>query len=596
MSYEKSGGRSLAERKSNLHRDSWKEEMEQSVGRSSRELGIYNRQEVMGRLNKLYEILPQMKEFDFLKSIKEISPDAGVYVVGGSVRDAVTERPSKDIDLVINGIEPLELINILVKHGKVAFDRYSKARLEKMNEEEKRQLIADAYGVIKFHPRDSTLSEPIDMSFPRQDDYSESGQSGIRGIKRDVQPKGNPDLNIPDELKRRDLTINAMAVNLMNGEIIDPFDGIEDLVKHIIRSVGKPEERIIEEDLSRGFRAIRFACVFSSAIEEKTKRAVKEVFKPGSYAAEKYYQNQPVILEQLKEYELKIKNLFKIPEGPLPRCLQVFWDQKKELPSTAVAREVMGKEILKSVAADPRRFIELMDEVGGLEVILPEMCRLKNLAQPREFHREGDALKHTLKLFDHLPANAGLRLKLATLFHDLGKADTQKIDENGKITFHGHARKSAEHARAIANRLRFSNKLKDEMVWLVENHMFPISSDIRRVKSTKLEKMFLRDKDLGEDLIALARADAPASIPEDGKPDLESIYELMERLEQIKQLREEKEKEIPRLVAGKDLIDFGLKPGRDFSRILDKIREAQLNGKIKSRDEGIEFVKRIAKL
>lgn len=262
----------------------------------------------------------------------------------------------------------------------------------------------------------------------------------------------------------------------------------------------------------------------------------------------------------------------------------IHYRYKEKEPDTQV-------EILKLIEAEPRGFIECLDKDGKLEKILPEVARLKNLAQPKEFHQEGDVFKHTLMLLDSLSPNADLRLKLAAIFHDLGKADTQEISGQGKITFHGHARKSAERVKAIAERFRFSDKLKKEVMWLAENHMLPISSDVARIKSTKLERMFLEDEELGKDLLALSRADALASIPADGKPNLKNIDILLRRIEQLKQLRDERKKEIPRLVTGKDLIDLGFKPGPGFSNILEEIREAQLNGKISTKEEGVKLAK-----
>jgi poly(A) polymerase len=462
-----------------------------------------------------------------------------------------------------------------------------------MDPEEKIRLVKDAYGVIKFRPKGNSLPELVDIAFPRSDDYSGSGQAGILGIKRDMEPKADPSLSISEDLERRDLTINAMAVNLMDGEIIDPFDGVEDIVKRRIRTAGDPEERILKEDLSRGFRAIRFACSLGFDIEHETKQAVKKIFHSTSQPSDAIYQDKPEILLQVKQYEKEVRSQFGIPEGPLPRCLQVFWDRVQEKPRMAVAKEVMSKEILKSLKADPKRFIELMDEIGGLEIILPEFTHLKNLAQPREFHREGDTFLHTMMVLEKLPSNASLRLILAAISHDFGKADTQKIDEVGKITFHGHASKSAEHVRDIAKRLRFSDKLKKEVTFLVENHMLPISSNIGQIKSNKLEKLFLEDEELGQELIELSRADALASIPEDGKPNLENIDLLVERIGQLKQLAIDKEKVIPYLVMGKDLIGLGLKPGPLFSRILEEVREAQLIGRINSKKEGLEFARKI---
>lgn len=591
MSLNKFGMRSLEEIKSERHKNSWKEEVDSSVGRSSRELGIFNRQEIEKNIKQLLENILRMNEFKFIQLLRDISPDIGVYVVGGSVRDAVLKKSAKDIDLIINKINPIELIDILLKNGRVTFDRNPKAQLDAMTPEEKNRLIKESYGVIKFMPENSSLSEPIDIAFPREDDYSKSGQSGISGIKRDTDSKADPNLDINYDLERRDLTINAMAVNLVNGEIIDPFEGIEDIIKGKIRSVGNPEDRILKEDLSRGFRAIRFGCVFSSDIDTRTKKAIREIFKPASQSPEVIYQNNPNILHQIKIYEKEVRDHFKIPNGPLPKCLQVFWDREQQKPRMAVAKEVMSKEILKSIDANPKQFINLMDEIGGLEIILPELTHLKNLRQPKEFHSEGDAFHHTMMLLDHLPEKASLRLKLAALFHDLGKAETQKISESGKITFHGHDKKSVEIIQQIASRFRMPAKLTEEVSWLVQNHMIPLSSNINQMKSTTLEKIFLLDENLGNDLMILSKADALSSLSEKGKPDLGDIEILSERIEQVK--RSVKSKEINRIVTGSDLISLGFKPGPEFSDIMQKIRELQLNGKIKTKEDALQFVRKI---
>ena len=594
MSFDRLGERSFSEKKSAEHEKSWKTEIERSIGRSSKELGIYNRPEVEGQIRGLYETLPKMEEFKFIQQLKEVASEVGVYVVGGSVRDAVLQKPPKDIDLVINRVDPLVLIDILLKYGKVTFDRNPKAQLETMTQEEKIRLIKNSYGVIKFNPKNSTLTELIDIAFPREDDYSQSGQSGISGIKRDAESKADPNLNITQDLERRDLTINAMAVNLVNREIVDPYDGIEDIVKGEIQTVGDPEERILKEDLSRGFRAIRFACVFSSNIEARTKKATKEIFKPTAQSPEDLYRDNPEILTQVKQLEKEVRTSFDIPEGPLPRCLQVFWDREQQKPRMAVAKEVMSKELLKSINANPRKFVELMDEIGGLEIILPELTHLKNLAQPREHHREGDALRHTLMLLDRLPKNATLRLKLAALFHDLGKAETQNMDQNGKITFYGHEKNSVELFQAISRRFKLPTQLTEEVSWLVKNHMFPLISNMKQEKSTTLEKMFLENEGLGKDLIALSQADALASIPNKGEPDLENINLLIERIEEIKKTMQHKSEKIPQMITGRDLISLGLKPGKSFSGILEEIREAQLDGRIKSKEEGLALAKKIS--
>jgi len=591
MSKEKLGEKSPAQRKADSHLESWQDEIENSIGKSSQELGIYNRDEVEARIRKLYDNIRNMEEFDFINELEKENPDVEVFVVGGSVRDAVLKKNPKDIDLVVAKTSPLKLIETLLKYGKVTFDRKPKVDFKKLSDEEKKQLVVDSYGVLKFNPRGLNLKKPIDIAFPREDSYSQSGQSGIKGIKWDTHSKADSNLQIIQDLERRDLTINAMAINLVNGNIADPFDGIEDIVKRKIRTVGDPKKRILEEDLSRGFRVIRFACLLKADIDHPTQKAVKEIFKPAQETSEEIYGDNPDILEKISAYEEEVRQEFKLTEGRLPRCLQVFWDGEQKKPRMAVAKEVMRKEILKAASSNPRHFIELLDKAGGLEVILPELASLKGLNQPREYHKEGDALQHTLMLLDNLPQNASLRLKLAGIFHDLGKADTQEKDEKGKITFYGHNKAGEKHVRTIVNRFRLPNKLAKEVIWLVENHMFPLSQSVYDIKATKLEKMFMKNQELGNDLISLARADASASIPEQGKPNMESINHLISRIEKLEKHVGKKDSKMQAIITGKDLKEMGVKPGPLYKKILSEVREAQLNGRVKNEEEGMKLVK-----
>jgi len=728
MSKEKS----LCEKKANAHDESWQDYIDSTVGRSSRELAIYNRQEVEGRLHDLHQGLIELEELKFIDELKELDKEIGVYLVGGTVRDAVIGKESKDVDLIVNGIDPVDLINVLLKYGKVVFDRAPKADLATMSKSEKRKLVVESYGVLKFQPTGSKLKEPIDIAFPREDDYSQSGQAGILGVKRDAEAKVDPNLPIKSDLKRRDLTINAMAINLVDGTVVDYYDGIEGLVRGEIKTVGDPRERILKEDLSRGFRAVRFACVFGANIEGKTKKAIKEIFRPADYNSveeskkkiekmlkviqliEEGAGDQPIkenkakeavselvdsenlpLIEFYKERLAKINKLinrnkgelrttekvgktmmligelgrisakrsesdhkervkeieqaltgladeeiagpgtdlikeinelldcslinrlkfrleqiskqidklerntrkeYNIPEGEnLPRFLQIFCD-KAQLgePRVAVSKETISKELQKAIKADPKKCIELLDEVGGLDIIFPEIAALKNLQQPREHHKEGDAYRHTLLLLDHLPKDASLRLKLAGLLHDLGKKDTQAKDSAGKITFHGHAKEGVQYIEKIAKRLRLPNNLTRDVIWLVEKHMLPLSNVKSEMKASTIEKNFLQDEELGQDLIRLSQADAMASIPEEGEPNLESINALIVKIEELKKKSEEAKKfDVPQLITGKDLIDLGLKPGPVFKQILERVREAQLDGKVSSKDEAIKIAEEI---
>jgi tRNA nucleotidyltransferase/poly(A) polymerase len=597
MSLNKFGEKSFADKKADAHESGWQDEMKESKNASSRELGIYDRQKVEDNLHRLYTKTIVLPEFKFLKEIKENFPGAGVYLVGGSVRDAIVGKIGKDNDLVINGIDPLDLVELLMRHGRITFDRNPKADLSKMSDKEKEKLIKNCYGIIKFKPEGSELKELIDIAFPREDDYSKAGKSGIRGIKRDTETVANPNLSINRDLERRDLTINAMAINLVNGDIVDPFDGIEDLIKGQVRAVGDPRERILYEDFSRAFRVIRFACVFNADIEKATKKAMREVFRKSERTAEEVYRHEPDKLREVKRYENEIRRIYNIAVNDfLPRFLQVFFDREQNKPRLAVAREVMSKEIIKAINANPKRFIELLDEVGGLGIIFPELERLKNLGQPREHHREGDVFSHTILVLSNLPKNASLRLKLAALFHDIGKFGTQGKKDDGKITFYGHDENSVTFFAQIAKRLRLDTELRKGVEFLISNHMTPLSeTNVANMKSSKIARMFLTDEKLGSELIALATADAHGSIPETGEKNLKSINILLARISEIKARigSYQKEKAKP-LVSGKDIMSaLNMKSGPEVGKILAQIEEARLAGEVVTKEDALTLAKKL---
>jgi tRNA nucleotidyltransferase (CCA-adding enzyme) len=585
---------SYSSKKAESHLDSWQDEIEKSTGSNSRELGIYNHEEIEDRLRQVHQKLIEMKELAFIDEVKSTNKDAGIYLVGGSVRDAVLGREPKDIDLVANKIEPAELVEILVKHGTVVFDRDPHADIRNMTAEEKKTFIKEAYGVIKFKPLNSSLKEHIDVAFTREDDHDNNGQSGILGIKRDMNPKVDPNLHISQDLGRRDYTINSMALNLINGEIFDPFDGIEDLVKREVRSVGDPEERILQEDLSRGPRALSLACVLNGDIEQNTKKAIKKSFQPAEKTIEETYHGAPIDFKKLKKYEDRVRELFQA-HGKIPKILQVFWDKEMDKPRMAVHRDILRKELFKGINADGKKMVELLDEVGGLAVLFPEVAAMKGVAQPIEFHREGDVYRHTLKVLENLPKHAHLRVKLAGLFHDLGKVETKGKSEDGRITFHGHAEKSVEKIQKISKRFLFPHEFSQDIQFLVNYHMLPFS-DTSKMKDSKIFKVFLEDEELGRDLIRLAKADALASIPENGKPNLDHIEKLKRRIKEIKtRLKKEKDEFVLPLITGKELIDLGIKQGPIFKEILNHIREKQINGEITTPGEAIEEARKFIK-
>ncbi|OGF25765.1 hypothetical protein A2303_07270 [Candidatus Falkowbacteria bacterium RIFOXYB2_FULL_47_14] len=588
MSIEKSND----QKKADSHLKIWEDEISGSINRSSREIGIYDRTKIEEKIKGLARETADKKELEFLGVLKRVSPEAGVYLVGGSVRDAILGRKSKDIDLLINRIDPVGAVEVLSHYGKVVFDKNPNADLSALSREEKEKLLKETYGIIKFLPRDSESEELIDIGYPRLDDYTEAGRSGISGIKNDAVSITDPDLPIAEDLKRRDLTINAIAVNLLNGEIVDQHGGIEDVIRGRIRAVGDPE-RMLKEDMSRCFRAIRFACVFGADIEPDLKRIIRKIFRPALKSSSEIYGNEPEKLKKIKALEEDIRSEFEIRTDNLPLCLQVFWDKTQNKARMAVAKEVMGAEIMKAINADPVKFTELMDETGGLEVILPEVARLKNIAQSPEHHREGDVFRHTMMVLRNLPLGASFRVKLAALCHDLGKIETWKKNEDGSISFKGHNRQSAVLAERVADRFRLKKNLKEDVLWLVQNHMEPILGNVRSIKNNTLEKKFLKSDDLTDDLITLARADSLGSIPERGAPDTENVDHFAARINELRKKLSVVGRNTPPIVTGGELLKMGFEPGPRIREILEAVREEQLKGGIDQKDISREYIDEI---
>jgi len=222
-----------------------------------------------------------------------------------------------------------------------------------------------------------------------------------------------------------------------------------------------------------------------------------------------------------------------------------------------------------------RRGFELLDASGLLADLLPEVAAMKGIGQPPEFHPEGDVWTHTLLLlagFDHpIPT-----LAWGALLHDVGKPPTFRVAE--RIRFDGHVEEGVKLAHGILNRLRFSRDDMEQVEALIANHMR--FKDAHRMKQSTL-KRFLRMPDFGEHL-ELHRLDCLA-----GKGNLEN-YELVQR--KLEELPEEQLKPAP-LVTGTDLIAEGYVPGPRFAEMLAAVEDAQLEGRIASREEALAMVR-----
>ncbi|HBX16465.1 MAG TPA: hypothetical protein DEF57_04215, partial [Candidatus Magasanikbacteria bacterium] len=267
--------------------------------------------------NQLRRALKQAAGLGFANRLLKKFPEAKIYLVGGIVRDWILKRVSQDYDFVVSGVPTKKLEAFLKTQGQV-------------------NLVGRRFGVFKFTPKKSTLT--LDIALPRTEHAWGTG-----GYK-DVETQSDWRLPIEEDLKRRDFTINAMALEMSEKKLIDPFDGQTDLKKKLIKTVGKPRERF-KEDYSRMLRALRFAAQLNFTIEKNTWLAL-------------------------------IKMMKKISNGIVPA-------------------EVIAKEFIKSLMSDPVKTLDLWGASGALKYLMPELLKMRNCPQPKEFHAEGDVWTHT---------------------------------------------------------------------------------------------------------------------------------------------------------------------------------------------------------
>jgi poly(A) polymerase len=241
-----------------------------------------------------------------------------------------------------------------------------------------------------------------------------------------------------------------------------------------------------------------------------------------------------------------------------------------------VSRERIRDELSKMLTeGHARRAFELMDETGLLQEVLPEIARMKGVEQPPQYHPEGDVFVHTLLLLEGLPAGCSLTLAWGALLHDVGKPTTFRRAPD-RIRFDGHVEIGGSIADELLTRLRFSNREREQILALIENHMR--FADVQKMKDSTF-KRFVRLADFDEHL-ALHRLDCLAS---HGKLDL--LDYTRERLAAIPA-----EAVRPALlINGNDLIAAGYRPGPRFAEILSAVEDAQLEGAIATREEAMSF-------
>lgn len=492
-------------------------------------------------LKKIGKELEKRGFFSIIEKIKKAEPKAEIYLVGGAVRDLILNRQTTDFDFVVRNAAAKKLEKILAKLGKVNF-------------------VGKTFGVFKLAIKDNPNG--IDIALPRTDFAFNTGG------RKDFKVKYDPKLKIEDDLSRRDFTINAITLqitNLKELKIIDPFNGLGDLEKRIIRTVGKPEQRF-KEDYSRLLRAIRISSELNFKIEIKTWTAIKK----------------------------QIKHLNDSKAG------------KK-----IVAAEVLAKEILKAFNANAVMAFNLFDQAQIFKVLMPEIEKMKNCPQPEKFHSEGDVFTHTYHALKYLFSKNFLKeygqerpsliLILATLFHDIGKPPTLKTPERhgvDRIRFDNHDMAGANLTEKIIERLKLTSPAEigidlKKLLWLIRSHMFLIhvQGKMEEVRVGTIEKYFFHPEMPSQDLLKLFFVDILASKPANGKPFLKDYYALKERIKELAKTGKKNKILPPPILNGCEIMKIlKLESSPLIGKIKEKIREAQLEKKIKNKKEAQEFI------
>jgi poly(A) polymerase len=330
-----------------------------------------------------------------------------------------------------------------------------------------------------------------------------------------------------EDVRRRDFTINGLLYDPVKDRVLDFVGGQDDIRARRLQTIGEPAARFGEDRL-RMLRAVRFAARFDFVLDPATADAIREL-APAIH---------DVSAERIRDEILKI-----LTEGAA------------------------------------RRGFELLDQTALLRQVLPEVKRLQGVAQPPEFHPEGDVWTHTLMMLEGLGKGGQPvtpTLALGVLLHDIGKPSTFRVRE--RIRFDGHVEVGVKMAENICRRLKLSSRETEGVAELVGQHMrFKDFGRMRR--ATRLRFLAL---DCFAEHLELHRLDCLAS---HGKLD---IYEA------ARQMMLETPPEVVRpapLVTGHDLIALGHQPGPRFKEVLDAVRDAQLEGQITTREEGLALAK-----
>lgn len=462
--------------------------------------------------------LTQNKNFKLFKIISKVAQENNqtVYIVGGYVRDLLMQRKAPtDIDFVTeqSGIELAKAVGKELGDLKVS--------------------VFKTYGTAMIKYQD------LDLEFvgARKESYSEDS-------RKPAVETGT----LEDDQKRRDFTVNALAISLNSenfGELIDPFNGREDMQNKILKTPLEPAQTYSDDPL-RMMRAIRFASVLHFEIEKNS-------------------------LEAIKQEAERIK---------------------------IVSMERIMVEFNKIMLSEkPSVGLKLMEETTLLEKIIPELTALRGIEEV-EGQTHKDNFWHTLEVVDNISKNTNnLWLRWAALLHDIGKAPTKKFVEKIGWTFHGHEFLGSKMVKNLFTRLKLplgtDMKYVQKMVKLSSR---PIALIDDGTSDSALRRLLFDAGEDLEDLFTLCKADITtknASKQEKFKKNFEYVAKKIKEVEEKDHIRN-----FQPPISGEEIMEmFSLKPGREIGILKEKVKEAILEGEIANdKDEARNFVIKEAKI
>lgn len=423
------------------------------------------------------------------------------YIVGGAIRDLVMGKIPHDYDLATDAL-PDEMLNIFPKSVSIGAKFGTVMALVQDGKGETHEVEVTTF---------RSESNYVDGRWPTSVKFVE---------------------DIDQDLGRRDFTFNAMAINLADVEpdgmevekeveIYDPFNGLGDIGKKLVRAVGTPLERFKEDGL-RGFKACRLAAQLNFKIDEETLKAIKE---------------------------------------SIPVAAQVSMER---------IRDEFMKMLINS--SKPSIGIELMRQTGLLNIFMPEL--LEGVDVEQKYYHSDDVYWHSLRTCD----SAEDSVKLAALLHDIGKPRTNM----GNGHFYGHDSVGADMAEEIMKRMKFPQAEIRRVVLLIKNHMFYypyVTEDMSREDAQKIElrewtdsavRRFIQRVGIEniDDLFRLRMADAQSNAKTSFNP--EEITILQKRISEV--LQQDMALKITDLkVRGEDLVEIGVKEGPQLGSILREL-------------------------